>query len=85
MARARSGAASIARAALSLPRDAQIRTSVSKIISTFANALLLDAGLSESPAGKAQAAKIGSGIAYILAVFPEAKQRLILGFRCAAA
>src|SRR5579871_2468021 len=39
MARARSGAASMARAALSLPRDAQIRTSVSKIISIFANAV----------------------------------------------
>jgi hypothetical protein len=47
--------------------------------------LLLDADLSESPAGKAQAAKIGSRIAYILAVFAEAKQRLILGFKCTAA
>ena len=46
--------------------------------------LPLDAGWSESLAGKAQAAQIGSGIAYILAVFPEAKERLIPGFRCAA-
>lgn len=46
--------------------------------------LLPDAGLSGSPAGEAQAAKIGSRIAYIRAVFPAAKQRLVLGFRRAA-
>jgi len=90
MANARSVAASIARAARSLPRNAQIRTSVSNIIRyrrsfRLSQALSLpDAGWSESLAREAQAAKPVSGIAHILTVFPEAEQRLILRFRCAA-
>jgi hypothetical protein len=80
----RSDAALMTRGALLLPRDAQIRTSVSKIISTFANAAAHEAGLIES-AWKPHASKIGDGVAHIFAVFTEAKQRLILGFRCAAA